>query len=635
MRVLHAFHGGVHPPENKAQSTGTPIATAPIPPRLFVPMSQSLGNAALPCVKTGDEVLKGQKIGEADGRLSAAVHAPTSGKIVDIAPHAYAHPSGLAELCVVIEPDGLDAWGERKPLADWQALPAADVRAFLADMGVVGLGGAVFPTHLKLSAPSLDTLVINGAECEPFISCDDMLMRERAADVVAGITIVATLMRPKEILIGIEDNKPEAIAAMREACKGNHFEVVTVPTIYPSGGAKQLIRRLTGKEVPHGTRSTDMGVQCFNVATVYTVERAIEHGEPVTSRIVTLTGDVERPHNVEALIGTPMNFLIDYAGRRTGVSEVLMGGPMMGFALPDEDAGVTKASNCLIARSPALLPDRPPAMPCIRCGDCASACPAELQPMDLYWFAKAKNFGKAQEWKLFDCIECGACSYVCPSQIPLVDYYRFAKGEIWGAERDKKAADRARARHEFRQYRVERDKEEKAQRLAERAAAKDLAAPSSQSTLPADDAKAAAIRAAMERAANATSANVAAPTLSDDAKKAAIEAAMARAAARKAEKQAGETQRSANVTQPAAPAGMDDAKKAAIQAALERAAARKAEKQAADTQEQGSANRVKPAGPATMDDAKKAAIQVAMERAAARKAVREAQDAGQKDKNRR
>ncbi|TCP14513.1 electron transport complex protein RnfC [Crenobacter luteus] len=560
MRALYDFNGGVHPPEHKAISTGTPIRQAPVPPRLYVPMSQSLGNAALPCVAVGDTVLKGQKIAEPDGRLSAAVHAPTSGRVVAIAPHAYPHPSGLSELAVVIEPDGRDAWTERRPVADWRVRPAGELLARLAEMGVVGLGGAVFPTHLKAAASALDTLVINGAECEPFISCDDMLMRERAGGIVDGIRVLAHLTQPREVLIGVEDNKPEAIAALRQACAGSGFTVVAVPTKYPSGGAKQLIRILTGKAVPHGTRSTEMGVQCFNVATAYSVGRAIVHGEPVISRIVTLTGDVERPHNVEALLGTPVRFLIEYAGRRAGVDAVLMGGPMMGFALPDEDAGITKASNCLIAKSPAVLPPRPAAMPCIRCGECASACPVELQPMDLYWFAKAKNFGKAQEWHLFDCIECGACSYVCPSQIPLVDYYRYAKGEIWAAEHDKKAADRARARHEFRQFRLERDKSEKTQRLAERAAIKEkeLAASLGQPAAPAP-------RAAEPAVAD------------DDAKKAAIQAAMERAAARKAEKQTGE----AAPAGPAPAAALDDAKKAAIQAAMERAAARKAEKPAA------------------------------------------------------
>jgi len=633
MSTLHTFHGGIHPPENKQQSTGSPIATPPLPARLYLPLSQHLGNPAVPCVAVGERVLKGQRIAEADGAVSAALHAPTSGTVTAIAPHAYAHPSGLAETAIVIEADGRDEWQPRQGFALWQSAPPAEVRRFLRDMGVVGLGGAVFPTSLKLASPSLDTLVINGAECEPYISCDDLLMRERAADIVAGIAIVARLMQPKQVLIGIEDNKPEAIAAMRAACAGSDYRVVAVPTKYPSGGAKQLIRILTGIEVPHGQRSTELGVQCFNVGTVYTVARAVEHGEPVISRIVTLTGAVARPQNVEALLGTPAAELMAWAGLAPDNDSVIMGGPMMGFKLADTAAGLTKAGNCLIASSAELFPPRPPAMPCIRCGECADACPAELQPMDLYWFAKAKNFGKAQERNLFDCIECGACSYVCPSQLPLVDYYRFAKSEIWAAERDKKAADRARTRHEFRQFRIEREKTEKAQRLAERSAktaAPQAAAPSpTAADKPAADQsaenKAAAIKAAMERAAALKAAGSAMPTVqSEEAKQAAIRAAMERAAAYKAAREAAKEAG----TSSAAPPPSDDAKKAAIQAAMERAAAQKAAR--------GAASLGLPETPAApivpnnvLDDAKKAAIQAAMARAAAKKAEREASDAGQ------
>ncbi|MCW3479301.1 electron transport complex subunit RsxC [Neisseriaceae bacterium JH1-16] len=630
MSTLYSFHGGIHPPENKQQSTGRPIGTPPLPARLYLPLNQHLGNPATPCVAVGERVLKGQRIAKADGAVSAALHAPTSGTVTAIAPHAYAHPSGLAETCIVIDADGRDEWQPRQGFPLWQSTEPAEVRRFLRDMGVVGLGGAVFPTSLKLASTHLDTLVINGAECEPYISCDDLLMRERAADIVSGIAIVVRLMQPKRVLIGIEDNKPEAIAAMRAACAGSDYQVVAVPTKYPSGGAKQLIRILTGIEVPHGVRSTDLGVQCFNVGTVYTVARAVEHGEPVISRIVTLTGAVARPQNVEALLGTPAAELMAWAGQAPNSDGVIMGGPMMGFKLADTAAGLTKAGNCLIASSAELFPPRPPAMPCIRCGECADACPAELQPMDLYWFAKAKNFGKAQERNLFDCIECGACSYVCPSQLPLVDYYRFAKSEIWAAERDKKSADRARTRHEFRQFRIEREKTEKAQRLAEHAAK--TAAP--QATLPtptpvatdkpAED-KAAAIKAAMERAAALKAAGSATPAVqSEDAKQAAIRAAMERAAVNKAAREAAKEAGASS----AAPAPSDDAKKAAIQAAMERAAAQKAAR--------GAASLGLPETPAApivpnnvLDDAKKAAIQAAMARAAAKKAEREASEAGQ------
>ncbi len=281
-----------------------------------------------------------------------------------------------------------------------------------------------------------------------------------------------------------------------------------MPAIYPGGGAKQLIETLTGKQVPTGRLSTDIGIQVFNVGTAYALARAVFRGEPMVSRLVTVTGHVLRPQNFEALIGTPMRTLIELAGDRDGATGVLMGGPMMGVPMPDMDVPVVKATNCILVQSRDLFPATPPALPCIRCTRCADACPAELQPQDLYRFVKAGDFGRAQEYHLFDCIECGCCSYVCPSHIPLVDYYRYGKSEIWAREREKRAADLARERHEFRQFRLEREKQEKAEKLAAKAAAKraELAA-EAQAGAPAAtaeggdaDAKKALIAAALARA---------------------------------------------------------------------------------------------------------------------------------------
>lgn len=519
MLQLFKFKGGVKPATNKTQSVTQPIATAPLPSRLAVPLHQSIGGTPRPLVQPGDRVLKGQKIGEADGWISAAVHAPTSGTVVEVGLYPAAHPSGLTAAAVVIEPDGEDRWIERQAV-DHKTLEPEKVRELLREAGVVGLGGAVFPSHAKLQASKsvpMEELVINGAECEPYITCDDLLMRERADEVVRGAGIFRDLLKPKKVLIGIEDNKPEAVAAMTAAVKAlgsgfAEFEVVAVPTRYPAGGAKQLIRVLTGKEVPNGKRSTDLGVQCFNVATAYTAWRAIAHGEPVISRLVTLTGNVGEPRNWEVLIGTPMDELLAIAQPKGDTDGVLMGGPMMGFMVPDLKAPVVKATNCLIAHSPTLFPPKPEEMPCIRCGACAQACPHELQPFELYWFSRAKNFGKTQEYALFDCIECGCCAYVCPSRIPLVQYFRFAKSEIWARERDKKAADGAKSRFEFKQLRDEREKAEKAEKLAKAAAAQAAKAAAAaaaaadqpaEGSAPAGDAEAtkkAVIEAAMERA---------------------------------------------------------------------------------------------------------------------------------------
>ncbi len=473
---LFKFHGGVKPPTNKTQSNALPISIAPLPSRLVVPLHQSIGGTPKPVVTAGDKVLKGQLIGEADGWISAAVHAPTSGTVSEVAMHIRPHPSGLDSLCVVIEPDGKDEWLAHGP-ADYPAMSPADICAYLQQHGVVGLGGAGFPTHGKLTpAPSvaMEDLIINAAECEPFITCDDLLMRERAEEIIRGTAIFRDMLKPKRVLIGVEDNKPEAIAAMQAAVNALNepFSVVAVPALYPAGGAKQLIRVLTGKEVPGSMRSTaDMGVQVFNVGTAYAAWRAIAHGEPLISRVVTVTGNVKEARNYEVLIGTPMDELLALGHPKADTDGILMGGPMMGFLVPNPQVPVVKATNCLIAHSSELFPPAPPEMPCIRCGSCARACPHELQPFEMYWFARAKNFGKTQEYNIFDCIECGCCSYVCPSHIPLVQYFRFAKSEIWAREREKNAADSAKERFEFKQLRDEREKAEKAEKLAKAAAA--------------------------------------------------------------------------------------------------------------------------------------------------------------------
>ena len=469
MTTLFKFHGGVHPPTHKAESTRTPIARMPLPKKLVIPFHQHVGNIAKPLVQAGDHVLKGQIIGLPEDGISSAIHASTSGTITEIGMQVVAHASGLPDLCATLVPDGKDEWIARAGL-DFRNAARADVRQVLRLAGVVGLGGAVFPSEFKLSPGKhkVKTLVLNGAECEPYISCDDMLMRERADEIIKGAEIMRWVLEAEEILVGIEDNKPEAIAAMQVAAQtsSDNIQVIAVPTLYPGGGAKQLIRVLTGIEVAAGVRSTEKGVQCFNVATAQSIYRAVQFGEPLVSRIVTVTGNVSDAQNLEVLIGTPVSDVVAYAGVLPDTDSYIMGGPMMGLPLPAASVSIVKAANCIIASSPKLFPPAPPAMPCIRCTRCAEVCPAELQPQDLYWFAKAREFGKAQEFSLFDCIECGACSYVCPSHIPLVQYYRFAKSEIWARESEKNASDAARERFEFREHRIEREKQEKAEKLA-------------------------------------------------------------------------------------------------------------------------------------------------------------------------
>ncbi len=512
MTTLFKFHGGVHPPTHKAESTRTPIARMPMPAKLVIPFHQHVGNIAKPLVQAGDHVLKGQLIGLPEDGISSAIHASTSGTITEIGMQVVAHASGLPDLCATLVPDGKDEWITRSGM-DFRASKNADVRQVLRLAGVVGLGGAVFPSDLKLrpGKHKVNTLILNGAECEPYITCDDMLMRERADEIIKGAEIMRWALEADEILVGIEDNKPEAIAAMRLAAQASsdNISIVAVPTLYPGGGAKQLIRVLTGIEVAAGVRSTDKGVQCFNVATAQTIYRAVRFGEPLVSRIVTVTGNVSNAQNLEVLIGTPVSDVVAYAGVLPDTDSYIMGGPMMGLPLPAASVSIVKAANCIIASSPKLFPPAPPAMPCIRCTRCAEVCPAELQPQDLYWFAKAREFGKAQEFSLFDCIECGACSYVCPSHIPLVQYYRFAKSEIWARETEKTAADAARVRFEFREQRIEREKQEKAEKLAARekaaaeaklAAAKIASAPAATPVNAPIDETQAKIQAAIEHA---------------------------------------------------------------------------------------------------------------------------------------
>jgi electron transport complex protein RnfC len=544
MFELFRFPGGVKPVSHKQESSATPIQIAPLPELLVVPFRQSATGSAAIQVQAGDKVLKGELIGGAEGPFGAAVHAPTSGTVRTVESRMLPHPSGLAAPCAVIEPDGAERWIERVPLDPHGGDPEI-LRARIRDAGIVGLGGAAFPSHVKAKA-AIETLIINGAECEPWITCDDRLMRERAAEVVAGARLLGRLMGAKRILFGVEDNKPEAAQALRDAldeCESGSCRVVAVPTLYPAGGEKQLIRVLTGIEIPYGKLGPDFGVQCFNVGTAYAVARAVLNGEPLISRIVTLAGNYAAPGNHEVLIGTPIDALLALGQPKADTDRVVMGGPMMGFTIADRQVPVVKATNCLLAMSPTLFPPPPPEMPCIRCGACTRACPMVLQPHELYWYSRAKNFGKAQEYHLFDCIECGCCAFVCPSRIPLVDYYRFAKSEIRARERDKVAADRARERHEFRQFREEREKEEKAAKLAAKAAEtkaklaqEEAAKAAGTEKLGADETTAlqgGRAKDALLAVADGETVPAAAAAPADD-KAALIAAAQARAAARKA-----------------------------------------------------------------------------------------------------
>lgn len=510
-RKYWTFHGGVHPDFHKEESTQQPIRRLQLPKRLVIPVQQHIGAPADIEVAVNDYVYKGQLLATmSQGQLGAAIHSPSSGSVKSIDNHATAHPSGLGSLCVEIELDGKDDWGDKRltPVEDYTQLDNDKLLERIAESGLVGMGGAAFPSSIKLASSAkqgVKTLVINAAECEPYISCDDMLMRENADEIVEGIRILFKLLNPQQCLIGIEDNKPAAIATMQAAIKGmDKVEVCAIPTVYPSGGEKQLIRILTGKEVPAGGIPLDVDILCHNVATCHAIYKAVVKGEPLISRVVTITGDgVAQPQNLEALIGTPVSELVARAGGYTSKAQrLIMGGPMMGVALSHDDIPSVKASNCfLVASDKALEQARSihssqPQMPCIRCGKCMDACPANLLPQQLYWHSRGKDFERVQDYNLMSCIECGCCDFVCPSHIPLVSYFRFSKSEIRAQEKSQNKADRARERHEFQEYRQQREKQERAEKRRKHKAAlqKKKAAGTT------DKSKADAIKAAMERA---------------------------------------------------------------------------------------------------------------------------------------
>ncbi|MFO8153738.1 electron transport complex subunit RsxC [Thioalkalivibrio sp.] len=478
---LHHFHGGLKLADHKAESTARPLLTLGVPKYLYVPLSQHIGAQTECTVQAGDRVAKGQRIGRAKDYICANVHAPTSGWIRGIVEHPVPHPSGLSAPCIKIETDGRDHWGDDRmePWHDWRERDPRSLRERVRDAGIVGMGGAAFPTAVKLNprpGKRIHTLVVNGAECEPYISCDDMLMRTYPEAILEGARIVAHTVGAERVLFAVEDNKPEALRALTDAMPSGEqdfLQIVSIPSVYPTGGERQLIKVLTGHEVPSAGLPADLGMVCHNTGTLKAIREAVVAGQPLISRIVTVTGPgIREPRNIEALIGTPFADLAAAAGGyMPDVDRLVMGGPMMGFAVGDDAVPIIKGTNCLLATRPQDAPQPGPVMPCIRCGECTRVCPANLLPQQMYWFAKSKDFDAIQDYGLFDCIECGCCAQVCPSNIPLVQYYRFAKQEIWGREKDRQKADLARERFEFRQQRQEREQREKAERLARKKAA--------------------------------------------------------------------------------------------------------------------------------------------------------------------
>ncbi|QTO02269.1 electron transport complex subunit RsxC [Aggregatibacter sp. 2125159857] len=637
---LWEFDGGIHPPDMKSQSNGTPIRTLPLPDDFYVPVKQHAGRAGNLLVKPGDQVLKGQPLTQGDGLQSLPVHAPTSGTVIDIAPYVAPHPSGLTETCVHIQADGLDQWRPQMPIEDFFTQTREQLIEKIYQAGIAGLGGAVFPTAAKIHSAEkqVKLLIINGAECEPYITCDDRLMRDRADEIIEGVRILRYILRPEKVVIAIEDNKLEAVSALEHALHGaNDIEIRVIPTKYPSGAAKQLIQVLTGMEVPSGQRSSSIGVLMQNVGTAFAIKRAVLDDEPLIERVVTLTGDkIPNKGNYWARFGTPISHLL----RETGYQyddrfPVFMGGPMMGVILPDLNAPMTKVANCLLAPDHFEYAPPEPEKSCIRCSACSDACPVKLMPQQLYWFARSENHEKSEEYSLKDCIECGVCAYVCPSHIPLIQYFRQEKAKIWEIKHKAKLAEEAKIRFEQRQARLEREEQERKAR-SQRAAAARREELAQQKGV--DPVAAALERLKAKKAESAENTQIEQKTLIDEKghiqpdNRDIMAQRKARRLARQAEAVASAepaTDQSAVQISDENPADTDP-RKAAIAAALARAKAKKAAQQgetvtSAEPATDQSAVQISDENPAEADP-RKAAIAAAIARAKAKKVAQQGEN---------
>ena len=657
---LWDFPGGIHPPEMKQQSNGTKLSRLKQPDTYYIALKQHAGKAGQLLVQVGDYVLKGQALTQGDDYRTLPVHAPTSGTITAIGDYASSHPSGLPETTITLQADGKDQWRDRQPIEDFLTVPPEQLLQKIYQAGIAGLGGAVFPTASKIASAEnkVKLLIINGAECEPYITCDDRLMRDRSLDILEGIRILRYILRPQKVVLAIEDNKAEAIEAMQQALSGaNDIEIRVIPTKYPSGAAKQLIQVLTGLEVPNNGRSSQIGVLMNNVATAFAVKKAIIDDEPLIERVVTLTGDkIPQPRNVWARIGTPIYHLLQQAGYQYDDRfPVFMGGPMMGFILPNLNSPVTKVTNCLIAPDHFEYQPPPQERNCIRCSACSDHCPIKLMPQQLYWFARSEDHEKSEQYNLKDCIECGVCAYVCPSNIPLIQYFRQEKAKIAELKLKAKLAEEAKVRFEAKQARMEREKQERDRRTQLAAEARRAEMAKQQGV---DPVQAALERVRQKQASNVTpqiktitndkgeilpdnsdimaarkarrlakqaqaqtvqpTASTSTATTDKENKQAAIAAAIARAKAKKAQ-QAENSNSAAEYSSVAAESNTDaDPRKAAIAAAIARAKAKKAQ------QAENSNNAVESSSAATESsadtDPRKAAIAAAIARAKAKKA---------------
>ncbi|OHC64653.1 MAG: electron transporter RnfC [Rhodocyclales bacterium GWA2_65_19] len=478
-RIFREPRWGVHPDDHKRPAADAPLRVLPPPARLYLPLHQHVGGAARPVVLVGQKVLKGQLLAEAQGNISAPIHAPVSGTVAAIGEVTAPHPSGLGFAAISIDSDGEGRWIETEPALDPFALAPEEIARRTAAAGVVGLGGATFPAAVKFALGkrlAVSTLIVNGGECEPYLSSDDRIMRDHADQVVDGARIVMHAIGAREALVGIEDNKPEAIAAMQKAAAAYpEVKIRPVPARYPMGSDKQLIQTLTGKEVPADARAAEVGVLVHNVSTCAAVHQAIRLGRPLVERIVTINGGaVARPGNIFAPLGTLADELLAFCGLKETPARLILGGPMMGTPLLHGKVPLVKGASGILAfdaREAAV----PKAGPCIRCGSCTQACPMGLLPLEMAARIRAGDLDGAVDFALSDCIACGGCAYVCPSHIPLVQYFSHAKGELAARERARLRTEAAKRLAEARLARLARESREKAAAAARRKAERDAA----------------------------------------------------------------------------------------------------------------------------------------------------------------
>jgi len=675
--MLWQAPGGVHPPGHKELTEKAEISQLPLPEKLVIPIKQHIGVNGKILVENGQFVLKGQALTEPNQAWSVPVHAPTSGKIDDIKAMPSAHPSALEEVCIVLTPDGKDTWCDLSPTVDYTCLENNEIISKIQMAGISGMGGAGFPTYVKSQTnKTIEFLIVNGVECEPYITADDRLMQEHADEIIKGICILNHVLKPEKILIAIEDDKPLAIKSMQQASEPfDNILVKAIPTKYPSGGEKQLIQILTNKEVPTRSIPADIGILVQNVGTLFAISEAIYKGKPLIERVVTVTGrTLNKPKNVWALIGSEVKHLLDNCDFEPEAQQrVIMGGPMMGFTLPSVRIPVVKTTNCILAPNQKELPFSDNEQACIRCSACADACPASLLPQQLQWFAKAKEFDKLEEHNLFDCIECGACNYVCPSEIPLVQYYRIAKAQIKEQKEEQQKAQRAKERFEIRNLRLEREKEERLNRHKKPAKPKTTDEQNkiaqAMAKIKSDKPEKSAVSAAIARAKAKKQQNENAEVLPDNTevakqraerkekarlyreekqkdslnseendinqdqstnigdKKSAVAAAIARAKAKKlaklTESESSDEPNESQITP------VDDPRKSAVAAAVARAKAKKLAKQAeSESSDESNESQTTP-----VDDPRKAAVAAAVARAKDKKLAKLAESGANNEPN--